>query len=126
MLRAQVRPTCGAPFRILASISPIGILRGPARVTTGRDEYGRAFELAAAETVERFIRLSEPKARRGRPHRNALGKIEKLAAIGAGQVRDRDDRALSPKVRVGKGGNVAHVNAGAHHTTTFPDVTKRS
>ena len=56
-------------------------------------------------------------ARWKRPHRGAHGDTrrqrEELLAVPASQVGNRTKHALAPEVLIGKGRDVAHVDAGA-------------
>jgi len=65
--------------------------------------------------VQRFVCFFQAERLCLRAHRNVSGKREEVFAIATGEIRDRTDDALEPKVRVGKGGDVAHVNPAANN-----------
>lgn len=52
--------------------------------------------------------------------------LEKRCAVVAGEIGDGDDSTFAPQSRVGKGRNVAHVDAGAGHRPALVDSLERN
>jgi hypothetical protein len=50
------------------------------------------------------------------------GEREKFARVLPCEIGDRPDHALAPEETVRKRGNVAHVDAGAHHGAGWRDA----
>src|SRR5438309_2075635 len=82
------------------------------RVSLQSKDGGTAY-VAAAEPVERVVRILEREHLDLRPHRHLRRERQELLAVAAGEVRNRTDAALLPQQLVREGGDVAHVNAGA-------------
>src|SRR5262249_25583014 len=73
----------------------------------------RTLDFAAAEARQRRVGGGE---RQDLDHRRDHGRFrlgEKALAVGAREIRDRDDLALPPEQLVRKARDVAHVNPGA-------------
>ena len=58
-------------------------------------------------------------------NRHLRRQREELAGVGAGQVRDGAQHPLLPQVGVGEGGDVGHVDAGAHDRAAWRDGAQR-
>src|SRR5262249_56928041 len=76
-------------------------------------EHGGSAERAAAESLERLVRLFELEGLDLRAHGDRGRKREELVPVPAREVRDRAEDALPPEQLVRKRGDVAHVDSRA-------------
>ena len=72
-------------------------------------------QLAGAQIVECQVGLRERIGRGADAQRNLGGQGEEFLAVATREVGDGAERPLLPQDLIGKSGNVAHVNAAAHH-----------
>src|SRR5580658_981730 len=79
-----------------------------------RNQYGGPLEGADPHATERFVRVRQGEGRRKCPDRCFLSDGEELLSILPSQIRDGSHPPLLPQPFVRKGGNVAHVDPGAH------------
>ena len=82
-------------------------------------------QLAATEFFEGSVGFFQWKRFHFCFHRDARCEFEKFFAIAASQVRDRSDDAFVPKIDIGKGRDVAHVNSPANDNAAFCQRTQR-
>ncbi len=95
------------------------------RERSSRYEDGCALEPASAEGAQGLVGAGE---RVGcRPgHDSDLGhEPKKLDSVAPREIRDRYQLALLPQERVGKRGDVAHVDSGADHAAPLADRFQR-
>src|SRR3546814_15767263 len=59
------------------------------------------------------------------PYTTLFRSIEEGQAIVPREVGDRDDLAFTPQIGIGETGNIAHVNARAHHLAALADRLQR-
>ena len=78
-------------------------------------ENRRSGEIAASQRFERFVRLLEREGLRLGAHRDLWREREEFFAIAPGQICDGTNSAFLPQNLVGKRGDIAHVDAAAHH-----------
>lgn len=94
--------------------------RGERRPASGRRvvatvEHGCAAHAAGAQVVQRLVRLGKPVRLDFHAQRDARCQLQKLEPVGTGEVGHRAETALAPQPGVGKGGDLAHVDACANH-----------
>src|SRR5207249_3563216 len=94
------------------------------RLRRGYMENGCSCEFAGAEFVECRVRFFERKGFDFCFYRHARRNFEKFFTVAASQVGDGGDCALLPKIDIGKGRDVAHVNAAANHDAAFSERAK--
>src|SRR4051794_29836346 len=85
----------------------------------------RALDPARPEVVEGLARGLERIAAHVGADRNARREREQRVAVGARQVRHGAQGALAPKDRIRKGGDVGHVDAGAHNRAALGGYCER-
>jgi hypothetical protein len=79
--------------------------------TSAHQQNGCSRELPFAKAIQGLIRLFERKWLSRRSHWNFRRQVEKFMTVLAGQIGHGANRAFFPQVAVGKGRNIAHVNA---------------
>src|SRR5262245_33836796 len=84
-----------------------------------RQEHGRAVQAARTKIAQGIIRTGE---RVGGGLDGDLGlwhDAEKIYAVPAREIGDRDDLSFFPQQVIGKARDIAHVDAGAHHAAAL-------
>src|SRR5690606_3734349 len=82
-------------------------------------------QLAGAQLLEREIGIGERERLNGGVERDFSRELEELRAVAPSQIRNRANRALSPKQRVRERRYVAHVDAAADERAAFAQRFER-
>ena len=106
--------------RRTSSISSCGS-RGQTLRDPSRNEDGCTLQPPMTEVVERLVGRGQRIGPNGRTKRNAGREVEEHGGVGAGEIRDGEYFALLPESAIGKGRDVAHVDAAADDPTAFLD-----
>src|SRR6516225_2246561 len=88
-------------------------------------QYRRALHGTAAQPLQRGIRVGEREWLHRRTKSQSSCEGDEGFAVGAGEIGDGSHRALAPEQAVREGGDLAHVNPGAHHAATGPHRAER-
>src|SRR5581483_7649345 len=91
----------------------------------GRNQNRGALQRAFAQPLEGHIGLAQREGLDGRLERELPGERQKLLTVGTSEVRDGAQGALAPEKRIGKGRDVAHVDARADDPSAGADSRKR-
>src|ERR1700677_3524546 len=94
-------------------------------LSNSRNEYRGAFEAPGAEIPQRLIGLGERVAGRLRNDADRRRQLQEVEPVLPGEIGDRHELPLLPKQAIGKGRNVAHMDARANDSTAFANRLQR-
>lgn len=95
------------------------------RVRLAWEQDRCALQATGSQVIERLVGVAQRIAMSMEPKPHHWSDLQKIERILTRQVRNRNDASLSPEILVGKGRDVAHVDARANDTATLFHILER-